>query len=255
MVKTFKPEVLIIRAPGTNCDYETAFAFEEAGAEISRIHISQLVEKSLKMSNYQILVLPGGFTYGDDITGGRIMGNEIRLKLKDDIDRFISSGGLILGICNGFQVMTNAGILPGKKQRVSLTGNDSGRFECRWVHLAVNPSSNCVFTQGIERLYLPVANSEGKLVADENKLNSLNAALYYCTEAGTRPAAFPDNPSGSLNDIAGISDETGRVFGMMPHPERHIRQNQHPRWTRGEASHPGDGFKVFTNAVEWVKRL
>jgi phosphoribosylformylglycinamidine synthase len=249
------PRVLIIRAPGTNCDFETSVAFEKAGANVSMAHINQLINGGLKIEDYQVLVFPGGFTYGDDLGAGRIMGNEIRIKLGEDIDRFIKDGGLILGICNGFQVMVKSGILPGSGNTVTLTGNDSGRFECRWIHLAANPQSRCVFTRGIERLHLPVANGEGKLVADEDTLNTLDVALYYTDSTGNQPATYPDNPSGSLRDIAGICDSTGRIFALMPHPERHISYNQHPNWTRGKASDPGDGLQIFTNAVDWIRHL
>jgi phosphoribosylformylglycinamidine synthase len=255
MVNIAKPEILIIRAPGTNCDFETALAFEQAGAVTRLAHINELINRSVLLADYQVLVFPGGFTYGDDLGAGRIMGNEIRLNLGDDIRAFITWGGLILGICNGFQVMVQSGILPGNGKRVTLTGNDSGRFECRWIHLNANQKSNCVFTRGIARLYLPVANGEGKLVAETDILSGLNVALYYCDKNGNQTSQYPDNPSGSLNDIAGLSDHTGRIFALMPHPERHIRANQHPRWTRGEASRPGDGLKIFTNAVDWVRHL
>ena len=249
------PRVLIIRAPGTNCDYETSVAFEKAGARVSTAHINQLINDGLKIGDYQALVFPGGFTYGDDLGAGKIMGSEIRIKLGEDIATFIKEGGLILGICNGFQVMDKSGILPGDGKIVTLTGNDSGRFECRWVHLAANPRSRCVFTRGIERMYLPVANGEGKLVADQETLQTIDAALFYTDSFGNQPAAYPDDPSGSLNGIAGICDETGRIFALMPHPERHISPHQHPGWTRGQSHDPGDGLKIFTNAVGWIKQL
>lgn len=255
MVNMTKPKVLIIRAPGTNCDVETAQAFEQAGAETRMGHINELIGGRLKMSSFQVLVFPGGFTYGDDLGAGRIMGNELRLKLGENVSDFITEGGLILGICNGFQVMVNSGILPGGKRKVTLTGNDSGRFECRWIHLAANQYSNCVFTRSIEQMYLPVANGEGKLVADVKTLEMLDVALYYTDPDGNRPVGYPYNPSGSLYDIAGICDVTGRIFALMPHPERHVRLSQHPRWKRGDALSPGDGLKIFTNAVDWVKQL
>ncbi len=250
-----KPKVLLIRAPGTNCDAETAFAFEFAGGTSEMVHINQLIDGALKITDYQILVFPGGFTYGDDLGAGRIMGNELRLKLGPDIDSFISRGGLILGICNGFQVMVKAGILPGSGNAVTLTANDSSRFECRWVYLETNPKANCVFTRDIDSLYLPVANGEGKVVADEATLGQLNVALYYSNAFGQRPAGYPYNPSGSANDIAGISDETGRIFALMPHPERHVIPSQHPRWTRENAVNPGQGLKIFTNAIDWARHL
>jgi phosphoribosylformylglycinamidine synthase len=165
--------------------------------------------------------------------------------------------GLILGICNGFQVLVKAGILPpadGSSIRVTLGTNDSGRFECRWVHLLVNKSSRCVFTQGIDSLYLPVAHGEGKFVADPKVLPELNIALYYTDESGNK-AGYPHNPNGSVENIAGICDRSGRIFALMPHPERHIRGTQHPQWTRYGAKKYGDGFQIFLNAVKWAENL
>lgn len=250
-----RPRIMIMRAPGTNCDRETAHAFDEAGGQSRLVHINELISNGLKITDFQILVFPGGFTYGDDLGAGKIMGNEIRLQLQADIADFAGQGGLMLGICNGFQVMVKAGILPGNGQKVTLTTNDSGRFECRWIHMKVTTGSSCVFTRGIERLYLPVANGEGKVVAGKEALDNLNVAVSYCDGSGRQPAGYPNNPSGSSRDIAGISDDTGRIFALMPHPERYIRSSQHPRWTRGEASVSGEGFKVFTNAVEWARSI
>ncbi len=248
---------LILRAPGTNCDRETAFAFQQAGAETSLVHIGQLIRRQQRLADYQIMVIPGGFTYGDDLGAGRVLSNEIRLKLGDDIERFIENGCLILGICNGFQVLVKAGILPegGNNHRLTLTTNDSGRFECRWVYLVANGKSRCVFTKGIERLYLPVAHGEGKLVADTAVINSLDVALYYTDGQGNRQAGYPHNPNGSMADIAGICDSTGRIFALMPHPERHIRNSQHPRWPHQRSDDKEDGLGIFKNAVAWVKSL
>ena len=250
-------KTLILRAPGTNCDEETAFAFQQAGAVTSLVHISQLISRKSRLDDYQILVIPGGFTYGDDLGAGLVLANEIRLKLGRDIEDFIASGRLILGICNGFQVLVKTGILPGpmtSSPGLTLTSNDSGRFECRWVHLGANQKSRCVFTRGIERLYLPVAHGEGKLVADAEVLARLDAALHYTDEQGNRQAGYPHNPNGSAADIAGICDATGRIFALMPHPERHIQPDQHPGWTSGQSGN-GDGRKIFENAVEWIKSL
>ena len=252
-----KVRALVLRAPGTNCDIETAFAFEQAGAAAELVHIGQLIGGAKRLNDYQILAVPGGFTYGDDLGAGRVLANEIRLTLGADIERFIEKGRLILGICNGFQVLVKTGILPGPltgQPRLTLAANDSGRFECRWVYLKANPESNCVFTRDIERLYLPVAHGEGKLVAPPDVLAGLDAALYYTDEDG-RKAGYPFNPNGSTDNIAGICDSSGRIFALMPHPERHIRASQHPRWTNGRASQPGGGFKVFHNAVKWAKSL
>ena len=252
-------KTLILRAPGTNCDVETAFAFQQAGAEVVSVHVNQLIQREQRLSDYQILVIPGGFTYGDDIAAGKVLANELGLKLGEDIIRFVEAGGLILGICNGFQVMVKAGILPepsnGGSSRLTLATNDSGRFECRWVHLGVNQESPCVFTRGMESMYLPVAHGEGKLVAEADILPQLNAALYYTDEDGNRDAGYPHNPNGSINDIAGICDSSGRVFALMPHPERHIRGTQHPQWTRLGARQYGDGFQIFLNAVRWAQGL
>jgi len=252
-----KARTLILRAPGTNCDEETAFAFKQAGAETSLVHISRLIRHEQRLEDYQIMVIPGGFTYGDDLGGGKVLANEIRLKLGDDIERFIESGRLILGICNGFQVLVKAGILPGFKsqQGLTLATNDSGRFECRWVYLSTNKKSRCVFTRGIEYLYLPVAHAEGKIVTDVEVLTELDVALNYTDEHGNRQVGYPYNPNGSVENVAGICDNTGRIFALMPHPERHIRSSQHPRWSRQIAGNQGDGFQIFQNAVEWVKGL
>ena len=254
MVKT-----VVLRAPGTNCDAEAVFAFQQAGAEVTSVHVNKLIRREQRLSDYQIMVIPGGFTYGDDIAAGKVLANELRLKLGEDIIRFIETGGLILGICNGFQVLVKAGILPEPSAEgsppLTLTANDSGRFECRWVHLAVNKQSPCVFTEGIDRLYLPVAHGEGKVVADPGVLPELNVALYYTDEHGSIEAGYPHNPNGSVNNIAGICDSSGRVFALMPHPERHIRGTQHPQWTRQGAKEYGDGFQIFLNAVRWAKGL
>jgi phosphoribosylformylglycinamidine synthase I len=249
-----KVRTLILRAPGTNCDEETAFAFEQVGAVVDSAHVNELVQRRKPFSQYQILVIPGGFTYGDDVSAGKILANELRLKLGGDIQDFIERGGLILGICNGFQVLVRAGILPPSldgNHPLTLAGNDSNRFECHWVYLKVNQESPCIFTRGMSALYLPVAHGEGKVVAET--LGGLNVAVRYADDKGNTKAGYPYNPNGSVDNIAGICDESGRIFGLMPHPERFIRWAQHPRWTREPPRERGDGFSIFLNAVEWVK--
>lgn len=254
-----KVKTLILRAPGTNCDVETAFAFQQAGSEITLVHVNELIHRRQRLADYRIVVIPGGFTYGDDLGAGKVLANELKLKLGDDIRKFVENGGLILGICNGFQVMAKAGILPdvslSSHQKLTLTTNDSGRFECRWVHLAANKESPCVFTKGIDRMYLPVAHGEGKVIAEADVLSKLNAVLYYTDEQGNRGAGYPFNPNGSVMNIAGVCDSSGRVFALMPHPERHIRGTQHPRWAGQSAKQYGDGFQIFLNAVDWAKKL
>jgi len=251
-----KVRTLILRAPGTNCDEETAFAFEQAGSVVDSAHVNELVRREKPLSPYQILVIPGGFTYGDDVSAGKILANELRLKLGEDIQRFVDDGKLILGICNGLQVLVKAGILPplvDGNHSLTLAGNDSNRFECRWVYLRVNEESPCLFTRGMTTMYLPVAHGEGKVMAEAETLGRLNVVVRYADESGNVKAGYPYNPNGSVDNIAGICDASGRIFGLMPHPERFIRWMQHPRWTREPPREYGDGFGIFLNAVECVK--
>jgi phosphoribosylformylglycinamidine synthase I len=251
-----KVKTLILRAPGTNCDGETTFAFEQAGSAVDSAHINQLVRRDRLIADYQILVIPGGFTYGDDVSAGRILANELKLKLGGDIQRFVERGGLILGICNGFQVLVKAGILPPVEdgQRLTLSGNDSNRFECRWVYLQIDRESPCIFTRGISAMYLPVAHGEGKIMAEKETLDKLNVVARYADAKGDIKAGYPHNPNGSADNIAGICDATGRIFSLMPHPERFINWTQHPRWTREAPRQHGDGLGIFLNAVDWVRR-
>jgi len=254
-----KIKTLILRAPGTNCDMETAFAFERAGAEVDLVHVGELIRWQKPLSDYRIMVIPGGFTYGDDISAGRILANELKLKLREEFQRFVEDGRPVLGICNGFQVLVKAGILPepsaSTRQVLTLASNDSGKFECRWVYLRANQESPCIFTRGIDLMYLPVAHGEGKVVVEPGALEERNVALYYADETGDIRAGYPHNPNGSMSNIAGICDATGRIFALMPHPERFIRWTQHPRWTREPWRDHGDGFRIFLNAVEWAKSI
>ncbi len=255
------PNVIILRAPGTNCDMETAFAFEQAGAKSETLHINRLLEKPDIFERFQILCIPGGFSFGDDIAAGRIFGNLMQHHLAEQLEKFKAEGKLILGICNGFQVLMKSPVLlesgSEKGPAATLTLNDSGRYKDRWVRLETK-NEKCVFLKGIERMYLPVAHAEGKFVTrDEETLGQLDRAgqlaLKYVSQqaSGGSPVEFPDNPNGSQADVAGVCDSTGRVLGLMPHPERHIDPTQHPRWTRGEAKSAGDGLQVFINAVRY----
>jgi len=260
-----RPNVLVLRAPGTNCDAETAFAFQQAGAETELVHVNRLLESPSLFSRFQILCVPGGFSYGDDVAAGRILANQIEHHLTEHLTQFKADGKLILGICNGLQVLIKSGILlAADSQRgpqATLTWNDSGKFEDRWVRLAVCGEKS-VFLNGIEAMYLPIAHAEGKFVTrDAETLAELESAgqlvLRYRLLADgpvgspSELVPYPDNPNGSVANTAGVSDTTGRVLGLMPHPERHIDPTHHPRWTRGEAGEVGDGMKVFTNAVEY----
>jgi phosphoribosylformylglycinamidine synthase subunit PurQ / glutaminase len=257
------PRVLILRAPGTNCDQEAAFAFDTAGGKAEVVHLNRLLENPGLAKQYQILCLPGGFSYGDDISAGRIFGNQMRHHLRDCLAEFKAAGKLILGICNGFQILIKSGVLlPDRADEpiATLTLNESGKFEDRWIYLQV-ASDKCVFLRGIERMYLPVAHAEGKFVArDAETLKRLDAAgqlvLRYTLPPDSpppipdSPVPYPANPNGAQFNIAGLCDETGRVFGLMPHPERHIDPTHHPRWTR-EQHERGDGLAVFENAVRF----
>ncbi|MGD9143406.1 MAG: phosphoribosylformylglycinamidine synthase I [Dehalococcoidia bacterium] len=254
-----KAKVLMLMAPGTNCDFETQVAFEMAGAEVDSALVTELFREEKKLMDYQIMIIPGGFTYGDDISAGRIMANEIRLRLGEDIRKFVDDGRLVMGVCNGFQVLVKARVLPGfadhDSQPMTLTANDSGKFECRWIHLKINRESPCVFTRGISNLCIPVNHGEGKLVAPPEILDKLNVVVRYSDPSGNLGAGYPHNPNGSLRDIAGICDSTGRIFALMPHPERFLRWTQHPRWTRETPRETGEGLQVFRNAVDWVKGI
>ena len=256
-----KPRVLILKAAGINCDQETACAFQSAGAETEFVHVNRLVAGEKKLDRYQILAISGGFTYGDDIAAGKVLANELKCKLFDGIKDFIRRGKLIIGICNGFQVLVKAGILPGNpefEQEATLAGNDSCVFEDRWVYL--KSQARCVWTKDLpEIIYLPVAHGEGKFIPkNEEVLERLRRngqiVFQYCDRRGN-PGGFPVNPNGSLDNIAGICDSTGRVFGLMPHPERHLISLQHPRWTAEGLKRHGDGFAIFLNAVNYAKNL
>ncbi len=253
-----KPRVLILRGPGTNCDLETDFAFRLAGASTTSMHVSEVGRDCKVLTEFQILAIPGGFTYGDDLGAGKVFANEIELRLREQLLAFVERGGLIIGICNGFQVLVRAGLLPtpGKGQTVSLLPNVSGRFECRWVSLKVAEGTPCVFTRGMDRLELAVAHGEGRLFVPVSHEDAIIPALRYANAEGGTPD-YPDNPNGSYDDIAGLTDESGRILGLMPHPERFVRMSQHPRWTREmtKADAPGAGFALFQNAVEYARSM
>lgn len=252
------PRVLILRAPGTNCDEETVYAFQLAGAAAERIHLGRWLETPRLAEEYQILCLPGGFSYGDDLGSGRILANQLRHHLAEALAKFRDQGKLILGICNGFQILIKSGLLdsddadgPG----ATLSWNKSGRFIDRWVHLRV-ASERCPFLTGIERLHLPIAHAEGQFLGrDDATLDRLEQAgqlaLRYCE--GELPTNVAFNPNGAARDVAGVCDRSGRVFGLMPHPERFIDRTQHPQWTRRPPFDEGDGLQLFRNAVRYFR--
>ena len=255
------PKVLVLRTAGTNCDYETEYAFQLAGAETGLIHINQLIAGRTNLNGNHILAIPGGFSYGDDVAAGILLANEIKHKLGNLLRDFVDSGKLIIGICNGFQVLVRAGLLPRLKsqiaQEATLAMNTSAKFECRWVHLETQETP-CAFTHGLKRrVYLPVAHAEGRFTAPSQILDQLESnrqvVFRYVSPDGYSPL-YPDNPNGSDLQIAGICDPTGRIFGMMPHPERFLTRFNHPRWTRESLPEKGDGFDIFQNAVAFVQK-
>ena len=256
-----KPRVLIIRAPGTNCDLETQHAFETAGASADVQHINRWLENPSLSDEYQILCIPGGFSFGDDVAAGRILANQMQQFLGEQVTRFIDSDKLILGICNGFQALLKSGILLpeiAKRPAATLTWNDAGHFIDRWVHLEVK-SEHCVFLRDVQSMYLPIAHAEGKFVAVDDALldqweTAGQLAIAYCS-GDTSSERSPANPNGSQRNVAGVCDVTGRVFGLMPHPERFVQRTHHPQWTRHDENLTADGLAIFRNAVEYFATL
>lgn len=270
MRKMKKPKSLILFGNGINCEYETAHAHRLVGFKAELLHINALMENPGIIHRYSFMNLPGGFLDGDDL--GAAKAQAVRWKYQeigdtgkrfiDEALKFIADGKIILGICNGFQLLVKTGLLPGLEgkygsQPVTLTFNDSGKFEDRWVRLKADPRSRCIFTAGIDSIYLPVRHGEGKFMTDTALSMSLleqngHVALQYADESGEITMTYPDNPNGSAAAIAGICDETGRVFGLMPHPEAYVTCTQHPRWTRERLDSEGDGLKVFRNAFAYT---
>lgn len=242
-------KALVLRTAGTNCDQETAAALRLAGAEPSILHVHTLLSGGLPLDAYQLLVIPGGFSYGDDVAAGRILANELRFKWRESLDRFVAQGKRVIGICNGFQALVKAGYLPGspeRRQTATLTANDSGRFQCHWVRLRREKSA-CRWLNGTEaRWELPIAHGEGKFVAQDAKTL---AALERSGQVVFRYGGT--NPNGSVHAIAGICNAQGTVVGLMPHPERHVARTQHPEWTRGSGkSGVPVGLQFFQAAVQ-----
>ena len=267
------PRVMILHAPGTNRDREAALACEAAGGQPEIVQINQLISSKRELADYQMLVLPGGFSYGDDLGAGRLWANDLYHRFRQALDAFVLLGKPVMGICNGFQALVKAGYLPGPApdQRVTLTANRSGHFECRWIRLRSEPTSRCLFTRDLEEdILCPVAHGEGRLaVPDEATRQTLwderlVALRYVAVPAGSARAdvsrvvgaldraGYPENPNGSVDDIAGICNMRGNVLGLMPHPEDHVFPQQHPRWTRGESG--GLGVVLFRNGVREAAR-
>ncbi|MBN2568005.1 MAG: phosphoribosylformylglycinamidine synthase subunit PurQ [Deltaproteobacteria bacterium] len=268
-----KVKSIVLTGNGTNCEMEMAHACRIAGSdEVDVVHISELICGEKKLDDYDFLNLPGGFLDGDDLGSAKAGANRLihaRVKksgtrLYAQIIKFIDDGKLILGVCNGFQLMIKLGLLPAfdgdySTQTVTLTFNDSGRFEDRWVYLKANNDSPCVFTLGIDGMYLPVRHGEGKIITRDGevlkKLKEKNQiVLQYSDSEYSEPAEdYPMNPNGSVGAIAGICDERGRLFGLMPHPEAYLHYTNHPRWTREQLPEEGIGLSIFKNAVNFIR--
>jgi phosphoribosylformylglycinamidine synthase len=259
------PSVLVLRAAGTNCERETAYAFECFGATTETVHVNQLLAQPAVLERHHVLAIPGGFAYGDDAGAGAVLACELRNGLGEPIQAFVERGGLVIGICNGFQVLVRLGLLPGLEaplgvQELSLTDNDSHKYEDRWVHLSV-ASRRCVFVGEMPPPELPLAHGEGKIVCLDEALRRRlveedRVVFRYADRQGQPTQRYPDNPNGSEDAIAGLTDRTGRVLGLMPHPERALFGIHHPTWTRGANGQPpdhGPGAPLFANACDWVR--
>lgn len=269
---------LLLTGYGLNCDYETDYSLRTAGAECHRIHINELIQGQgrdprMDLSGFHILVFGGGFAWADDHGAGVVLATKLKFNIGDQMDRFVRDGKLVIGICNGFQSLVNLGLLPGfdldyQQRRIALTCNDTGNFIDAWVHLRINPGSPCVWTKGISRLELPVRHGEGKFYASDPDIDRLSkdhqvVAQYADAEGNPADGRWPFNPNGSLMDIAGICDPTGRVFGLMPHPEAFHDYTNHPDWTRKKEAlrrqgkrietRQGEGLRIFRNGVEYVR--
>ena len=273
-----KVRALVLTGYGLNCDYETNFCLNLAGAASERVHINELIKgeeigKITRLEDYHLLAFDGGFSWADDHGAGIVLGARLRYNIGDQLEQFIKDGKLIIGICNGFQALVNLGLLPGfngnyHSREVALTFNDIGNFRNLWVTLKKNTKTNCIFTEGIDLLDLPIRHGEGKFFTSDEALKKLkeNNQIVFQYAKGSEGLAngeYPANPNGSLMDIAGICDPTGRIFGLMPHPEAYNHYTNHPNWPRRvqeltsnnqKIGHEeGEGVKVFRNAVEYIK--
>ena len=257
------PRICVLRTDGTNCDEELYYAFEKFGGAPQYIHVNQLRSKDAKLNDFQILALPGGFSYGDDIASGKVLAIELVSFLKDQLESYVSKKGLILGICNGFQVLVRTGLLPFNdlgKMDATLALNDSGHLECRWVKVKIE-KSHCIFLNQLisdtVSLDIAVNHGEGKFFTDEKTIQKIEnqklVTFRYVDESNLPTQKYPENPNGSLNAIAGVTDSSGRILGLMPHPEKFVDLTQHPNWRRFEKSRKSDGALIFKNMIDFVK--
>ncbi|MBK8870213.1 MAG: phosphoribosylformylglycinamidine synthase I [Elusimicrobia bacterium] len=258
-------KALVLRAPGTNCDVETSWALEAAGADPQRVHVNALLRGEVSLDEFGIVVFPGGFSFGDDIASGKVLANRLVYRLREQLDNYLSLGRPIVGICNGFQVLVKAGLLPGTAgpwdgtPTVTLTDNDSGRFECRWVYLKTT-SKKSFWVKSLPDVFpIPVAHGEGKFVALNHsvykQLEKNGQVLFRYVDDRGRKAGYPANPNGSMGDVAGITNGAGNILGLMPHPERTSFPFQNAQWTRQKPSKDGVGLRLFKNAVRYAAQV
>ena len=258
-----KPRIAILTGYGINSDVELAHSFNLAGGDAVRVHLHDAIDGRVKLEDFAIVAVPGGFSFGDHIASGRVFANRLRYKLGDTLLRLREKKVPMIGICNGFQVLVKLGLLPGTEpasftQTCTLTYNDSGRFENRWCHLKTDANVSSIWLKGISQIYLPVRHGEGKFIPGSPELlKELEAngqtCLRYCNADGSAPEGFPANPNGSTGHIAGLVSRDGLVFGLMPHPEAHVLPTQHPQWQREGLKPEGDGLAIFRNAVNAVR--
>jgi len=272
MIKT---RAIVITGNGTNCEMEAAHACRVGGFDEAVIaHISELLSGGIRLDDFHFLNLTGGFLDGDDLGSAKAQANRLKNatisgsteKLVEQFTRFIADGKLILGVCNGFQLMVKMGMLPGfdgnyLQQTATVTYNDCGRFQDRWCYLKADPQSPCILTKGIDKgIYLPIRHGEGKFLCDTpatlDRIENEHLAVFKYTDSSYRAPTmeFPLNPNGSTNAIAGMCDASGRLMGLMPHPEAFVHYTQHPRWTREELPESGDGLLLYQNAAEYVRK-
>ena len=269
-MKKDRVNALVLTGYGLNCDGETAHACELAGASARRVHINDVIDGSVDLSEFQLLVFIGGFSWGDDHGAGVVQAVRMKKNAGDRIVRFVEDGNLVFAICNGFQTLVNMGLLPGldldyRRRTVALTNNDCGNFRDDWTRLRVNPASPCVFTRGIDQIELPVRHGEGKFIAGDDIIDRLRdnhqiVCRYAMEDGAPAQGRFPNNPNGSMDDIAGICDPSGRIFGLMPHPEAYNHPTNHPDWCRRKWRGAKDnvsvtlplGLRIFENAVDYI---
>jgi len=254
------PRICVLKTDGTNCDQETAYAFAQAGGNAQIVTINQLHTKQVQLKDFDILAIPGGFSYGDDIASGKVFAIELLSFVKDELLEFVAQKKLIIGICNGFQVLVRTGLLPFTDLgniSVALTDNASGTFECRWVNMKVEKSP-CVFTQSLigQEVTFQAAHAEGNFFTDDATLKKIEdqglVVLRYALNS-VSTQEYPANPNGALHAIAGMCDATGRIFGLMPHPERFVEMHQHPNWRRRKME--PHGLPIFKNAIQYIQNL